>query len=100
VAALKAEMRGSLSWEFLARATIIDNQAVMERLAPVVRSCKGNTDAMAAAITPVLRSLVASGAVPFPAEPATIAAAALLLAARPLSSRRQGGEQGKQWPGR
>jgi hypothetical protein len=68
--------------EYMARATIIENKEAMERLAPALQPRKGSAHAIAAAITPILRSLIASGAVPFPADPLTFAAAAMLLSNR------------------
>jgi hypothetical protein len=49
---------------------------------PSLQQCKGNAHTIAAAITPILRSLIAAGAVPFPADPLTFAAAAMLLSSR------------------
>jgi hypothetical protein len=51
-------------------------------ITPVWQQSSGSAHAIAAAITPILHTLVASGAVPFPAHAFTFAAAALLLSER------------------
>lgn len=74
--------RGDLQFGFMARVCIVENKEVMARLAPAFRQHQGDAHTLAAVITPILQSLTASGAVPFPADPLTIAAAALLLSSR------------------
>jgi hypothetical protein len=76
------QRHGRLQFEYLARIYIVDNEAVMQHLAPAVEQCEGDAYAIAAAITPVLLSLVASGAVSYPADALTFASAALALAER------------------
>jgi hypothetical protein len=90
--------RGTLAWEFLARAYVVNNKPVMEQLAPALRQCSGGAHAIAAAIGPILRSLAAAGAVPFPTDPVTVAAAALVLAARRSAPRRAAAERKRQRP--
>jgi hypothetical protein len=98
VTALREEekVRSSLPWEFLARVYVIDNKPVMQQLAPALQQCSGGAHTIAATITPILLSLVASGAVPFPADPVVFAAAALVLAARRSGPRRAAAERRKQ----
>ena len=59
---------------------VVDNNEVMEHLTPAPQQRDDDAHAVAAAITRTLLSLVASGAVSFPADALTFAAAALVLA--------------------
>jgi hypothetical protein len=76
------QKRRELGFEYLARIYVVDNPEVLEHLAPALQQCKRDALAIATAITPILLSLVASGAVSFPAHADTFAAAAVLLAER------------------
>jgi hypothetical protein len=86
------EKRGGLSFEYLARIYVLDNPEVMERLAPALQQCQRDAHSIAATITPILLSLVASSSVSFPAHAYTFAAAAVLLAQGGRIRTGQGGE--------
>jgi hypothetical protein len=76
------QKHGRLQFEFMARVCVVDNEDVMEHLAPALEQTNGDAQAIAAAITPKLLALVSSGGASIAADPLLFAAAALLLAER------------------